>query len=138
MDQQPPLSAEPTKPTLEEKMSRPPGAAAMPQVTSLDTLKSLLEKNLKWSELIYEQNKKIRRHFLWVSLYTAAKIVIVVGAVATAVIFASAWYKGLQKKYPLVFGSRAQTATSTQPFDEFLKALPLSDAQRAQVKEWVK
>jgi hypothetical protein len=130
-------------PTLQEKMSRPPGGLppTIPAGTSMETLKDLMEKNLKWSQLIYEQNKKLQRHFLWTAVFTWIKVIITVAFIVIAVFFASSWYKDLQKKYPFVFGHSKQTATTSTPstsFEEFLKVLPINDSQREQLKALIK
>lgn len=132
----------PPLPTLQEKMSRPPGGVppAMPAGTSMETLKDLMEKNLKWSQLIYEQNKKLQRHFFWTAIFTWIKVIATVAFIVVAVFFASSWYKDLQKRYPFIFGHSKQTVTSTPAtsFEEFLKVLPINDSQREQLKALVK
>ncbi len=127
-------------PSIQEKISRPAGSApVMPQV-SLENLKDLLEKNIRWSQVIYEQNKKILRRIFWSTIFTWIKIIGTIALVVVAVFYASSWYRGLQKKYPLFFGpAPKQTATTTpSSSDEFLKLLPINEAQREQLKTLIK
>lgn len=126
---------------LEDKMSRPAGSMPVMPGASLETLKDLLEKNIRWSQVIYEQNKKILRRIFWSSIFTWVKIVVTIAIIVIAIVYASSWYRTLQKKYPYIFGSAPhQTATSTpsSSVDDFLKILPISDGQRDQLKQLIK
>lgn len=138
---QPAEVEKPALPTIQEKISNPTGSIPAMPGTSLDGLKDLLEKNLRWSQLIYEQNKKILRQIFWGTVFTWAKIIVTLAILILVIIFASSWYANLQKKYPFIFGAPGkQTATSTPPssVDEFLKILPLNDIQRQQLKNFIK
>lgn len=126
---------------LEDKMSRPPGSVPVMPGATLDSLKDLLEKNIRWSQVIYEQNKKILRRIFWSAIFTWVKIVVTIAIIIVAIFYASSWYRTLQKKYPFVFGTAPrQTATSTSStsVDDFLKILPVSDSQREQLKQLIK
>ena len=127
--------------TMEEKLSRPAGSGPIVPGANMDVLKDLLEKNIRWSQAIYEQNKKILRRIFWSSIFTWIKVFITIVFVVVAVFYASSWYRSLQKKYPFIFGSTTKHATTSTPSsstDEFLKVLPISDAQREQLKALIK
>lgn len=109
--------------------------------TSMDPIRELLEKNNKLTQAVYDQNKKILRHFFWGSIFTWAKVLFTVAIIALAVFYASTLYKNLQKKYPFIFGQPQQktSATSTtSSTDELLKLLPISETQREQIKAFLK
>jgi hypothetical protein len=111
------------------------------QQVSLENLKDLLEKNIRWSQVIYEQNRKMQRHIFWGSIFMWFKVIITILLIVLAIFYASSWYRTLQKKYPLFFGQASKqttTSTPTSSTDEFLKLLPINDAQRAQLKTLLK
>jgi hypothetical protein len=126
--------------TIQDKISNPSGSLPAMPGTSLDTLKELLEKNISWSQVIYAQNKKILRRIFWSTIFTWIKVFLTVFFVILAVVYASSWYRGLQKKYPLFLGSTPKTITTSTPssFNELLKILPLNDVQREQLKTFAK
>lgn len=58
-----------------------------PKDVSPEALRELLEKNLKWSQIIYEQNRKINSKLFWTAFASWVRLAILVGAFALA-----AWY----------------------------------------------
>lgn len=54
---------------------------------SPEALRDLLEKNLKWSQIIYEQNRKINSKLFWTAFANWTRLVIMLAAFAAA-----AWY----------------------------------------------
>ncbi|MFA6104977.1 MAG: hypothetical protein WC725_00045 [Patescibacteria group bacterium] len=50
-------------------------------------LRELLEKNLKWSQIIYEQNRKINGKLFWTAFANWVRLIILVGTFAAA-----AWF----------------------------------------------
>lgn len=126
-------------PTVQEKISSPSGSIPAMPGTSLENLKDLLEKNIRWSQVIYEQNKKILRQIFWSTIFTWMKVVVTIAIVAVLAFYASSGYRTLQKKFPFFFGpAPKETATSTTTGEDFLKLLPLNDAQREQLRALIK
>lgn len=74
-----PKSAAPAVPPLQ--------SATPPKDVSPEALRELLEKNLKWSQIIYEQNRKINSKLFWTAFASWVRLTILVGAFAVA-----AWY----------------------------------------------
>ncbi|MBI4993265.1 MAG: hypothetical protein HZC26_04000 [Candidatus Magasanikbacteria bacterium] len=52
-----------------------------------DTLKELIEKNIKWSQVIYEQNRKIKRRLTWMVVGGYLRLMIVVVPLILAFIY---------------------------------------------------
>ena len=107
---------------------------------SPEALRELLEKNLKWSQIIYEQTRKINSKLFWKSVWGWVMFLIFV-VVPTAL---SIWYlpsllRGLESKYqPLLSlmgsGGATSTVNNKGSVDEILKLLPVSDEQKANLK----
>ena len=51
------------------------------------SLKELIEKNLKWSQIIYEQNRKLNGKLLWMAVSSWLKIFIILIPLVAAGIF---------------------------------------------------
>lgn len=100
-------------------------------------IRELLEKNLKWSQIIYEQNRRISRRLLWASIAAWLK-----WAVIAAVIAWSAWYgwpilKNLINQYnsiarelQLPSGQKMDAAT----LEKIIKILPIDQQKQEQIK----
>lgn len=89
-----PTSSTP-KPTLEQKMM--PGAQPVKDVSPL-ALRELIEKNLKWSQILYEQNRRINRKLLWMLVARWLQILIVLGIIGAGIVYAPRWFNSLQKE----------------------------------------
>lgn len=107
---------------------------------SPEALRELLEKNLKWSQIIYEQTRKINSKLFWKSVWSWALFIIFV---VVPTVF-SVWYlppmlRQLEAKYQPLFsliGSGGQTnaVKSQSSVEDILKLLPISDEQKAMLK----
>ena len=58
-----------------------------PKDVSPEALRELLEKNLKWSQIIYEQNRKINSKLFWTAFANWTRLVIMLAAFGAA-----AWF----------------------------------------------
>ena len=58
-----------------------------PAATEMSEVKELLEKNLKWSQIIYEQNRKINGKLFWTAFANWLRLAILV-----ATFRAAAWF----------------------------------------------
>lgn len=99
--------------------------------------RELLEKNLKWSQIIYEQNRKINRRLNWMVAGSWLKLLIILAPILLA-----AWFlPPLIKQYSEVYSSLLNTGTqagTSQSLDQILKILPLNSAQQEQIKTMLK
>lgn len=112
----------------------------IPDVTdaSHDSVKDLLEKNLKWSQIIYEQNRKIRRSLMWNAIGSWIRILIFVIPFVIAGVYLWPMYKNAQGQlFDLLTGVNPITQTSVQDnnaaLKSLMKVLPLSNEQQDQI-----
>lgn len=68
------------------------------------TLKDLVEKNIKWSQVIYEQNKGIKRRLTLMLLASYLKLLIILVPLVLAVIFLPPIIKDLLEQYGNLMG----------------------------------
>lgn len=111
----------------------------IPPKTDTEMIKELLEKNLKWSQIIYEQNRKINNKLMWSAVGNWFRILLVAVPLILAVWFLPPVVKDLKNKYGGLLG--AKTATSTpnpNSFEQLLKILPLDPAKQEQLKALLK
>ena len=109
-----------------------------PVVENEATIKELLEKNLKWSQIIYEQNRKINNKLLWASIGGWIKIVLVVVPLVLAVIFLAPMAKNLTSFYSEMLTNTNPVLKSSGSLEQIMELLPLNSAQQEQVKAILK
>lgn len=123
------VSASETKPTV--KIVAPKTDTVM--------IKELLEKNLKWSQIIYEQNRKINNKLMWSAIGNWFRLLLIVVPLILAIWFLPPVVKELQNKYGGILGVRNTTSTpSTNTIEQLLKFIPLDPAKQEQLKALLK
>jgi hypothetical protein len=139
----------------EEEVKKPTqteGASAMPAanlavknktsdeaVTEAD-LKELIEKNLKWSQIIYEQNRKINNKLLWAAIASWIRTALILIPIILGILFLPSLLKGVWSQYSELLGSSDNTTTTekTARFDSILKFFNLDPAKQEQLKAILK
>lgn len=107
-----------------------------PATDSESSLKELIEKNLKWSQIIYEQNRKINNKLLWIAIGGWVKILLIVLPLIAAVLFLPPLLAGFWSQYSDLLGGA--NSTSTPSFDAMIKLFNLNPAQQEQLKALLK
>lgn len=67
-------------------------------------LRELLEKNLKWSQIIYEQNRKINSKLFWTAFANWVRLIILVGSFAAAAYFLPPLLGNVLNQYNSIMG----------------------------------
>lgn len=103
------------------------------------SLKELMEKNLKWSQIIYEQNRKINNKLLWTAIAEWLKTLLILVPLVFGTILIGPFLKNVIAQYKELLGGD-MTATTTKPgyFDNFFKILNLDPVQQQQMKSLLK
>lgn len=101
-------------------------------------IKELLEKNLKWSQIIYEQNRKINNKLLWTTIASWIKIVIIVVPIVLAIIFLAPMARNLSSFYSNLLLSGGANNKTPESLEQIIKLLPLNQAQQEQIKTILK
>ncbi len=78
------------------------------------SLKELIEKNLKWSQIIYEQNRKINNKLLLTAIAEWLKVLLIVVPLVLGVLFLGPLLKGAMSQYGDLLGNGSAPATDTQ------------------------
>ncbi len=74
------------------------------QICEETDLKDLIEKNIKWSQVIYEQNKKIKNRLTWMVLGSYLRLAIIIIPIILAFIYLPSLLKELFSQYQSVLG----------------------------------
>ena len=69
-----------------------------------DTLKDLVEKNIKWSQVIYEQNRGIKRRLTWMVIGSYLRLLMIVVPLILAFIYLPPLLKDLFAQYSSLLG----------------------------------
>ena len=105
------------------------------------SLKELIEKNLKWSQIIYEQNRKINNKLLWTAVFSWFKIIIIVGPIIWAIIYLQPMLKGVWAQYNELLGgvTAVDKGLSQQgSLESLMKLFNLDPAKQEQLKTLLK
>lgn len=102
------------------------------------SLKELIEKNLKWSQIIYEQNRKINNKLLWSAVANWLRLLIILVPLGLAAWFLSPIAKQLYSTYQQFFGNQTTLDGQSTSFEQMLKLLPMNSAQQEQIKAILK
>ena len=112
-----------------------------PKDASLGSLKELLEKNLKWSQIIYEQNRRINNKLTWAVLASWIKLLIILIPLVFAIWFLPPYVKRALEQYNQLFdGTKGNMSQDEMggSLDKLLKLLPLDPAQEQQLRAILK
>lgn len=111
-----------------------------PPDSAPEALRALMEKNLKWSQILYEQNRRINNKLFWAAVSSWIRT----GLVAIPLILALWFLPAFYQQWRLKFGpfldhiSPQNTASPAQTLEDALKFLPLSAAERERLKTMFK
>lgn len=73
-------------------------------VKNIDDLKELIEKNIKWSQVIYKQNKAIKNRLTLMMIGGYIKLLIVLIPIIIALIYLPPLFKDLFDQYKSLLG----------------------------------
>lgn len=105
------------------------------------SLKELIEKNLKWSQIIYEQNRKINNKLLWTAIANWFKVLLILVPLVLAILFLGPLLKGVISQYSDLLGGNGQQTSDSQQnamSNLLLKWSNLDPAQQEQLKALLK
>lgn len=102
------------------------------------TIKELLEKNLKWSQIIYEQNRKINNKLMWSTVAGWVRVFLIL-----LPLLAAAWFlPDLIEKFQNIYNDLMLIDTNSvgtpNSFDKLMQIIPLDPAKQEQLKALLK
>jgi len=108
--------------------------------TSPSALRELLEKNLKWSQIIYEQNRKINSKLFWYAFAGWIRVFIIIVPLVLAAIYLPPYVSQIWGQYQNLLGQTniLSNGVSSNTLEKFLQLLPLDVAKQEQVKTILK
>lgn len=118
----------------------PVAAPVLPSVPVPDRpeLRELLEKNLKWSQIIYEQNRKINRKMMWLAVAGWFRFVIIAAPIALALWYLPPFIEKFQTTISGFTGGANNIGKPTYSIEQLMQLLPLGEAEKAQLKTLLK
>jgi hypothetical protein len=124
------------KPTIEKKIFGDPV-----KDTSPSALRELLEKNLKWSQIIYEQNRRLNGRLVWSLIANWLRLSIILVPLILGVLFLPNIFKNLRNTYGFLFNpvGTSGVASSTPSAEEIIKLINnLDTKQKAELNKLLK
>lgn len=103
------------------------------------SIQELLEKNLKWSQIIYEQNRRLNSKLLWSAIASWLRFLIIAIPLVIALLYLPPLYREFKVKYgQLLGGAGAASTVAPSSLDQLFKLLPLDAAKQEQLKAILK
>ncbi|TAN33480.1 hypothetical protein EPN28_01550 [Patescibacteria group bacterium] len=107
-----------------------------------EALRELVEKNLKWSQIIYEQNRRINRKLFWSAFLGWFKFLIIVGSLILGAWYLQPYLKGLLNQYGqlmgIIGGGQSGQEAPASSVEEMMKILNLNPEQQERAKGLLK
>ena len=115
----------------------PPADCAGKEDISPACLKDLIEKNLKWSQIIYEQNRKMNNKLLWSAIADWLRLVIILVPIVLALLFLPPILSSLWTQYQNMIGG-STNGPNNYSLDQIFKSLNIDSAKQVQIKALLK
>jgi hypothetical protein len=109
-----------------------------PVPASLDSLKELLEKNLKWSQIIYEQNRRIHGKLVWSAVANWLRVFIILIPLVLALIYLPPIIGNIWSQYEDLLGSGTGKKMDQTSLNNVFKMFNVNPAKQEQIKELLK
>jgi len=108
-----------------------------PKKSEEQSLRELLEKNLKWSQIIYEQNRKINNKLMWSAIGGWVRLFLIVAPLIWAIWFLPPLVSQFMSSYGNLLGGKSG-ANNSGSLEQMMKLLPLDPAKQEQLKALLK
>lgn len=125
--------------------SAPVEKKSEPKDVSPEALRELLEKNLKWSQIIYEQNRKLNGKMFWYAFSGWVRVLLILAPLLLALWFLPPLVRDFFGKYENIMdslqsGGKVLNGKTVSPssLEQLLKILPLNVLQQEQIKAILK
>jgi hypothetical protein len=107
---------------------------------SSDNVKDLLEKNLKWSQIIYEQNRKINHKLMWAAVAGWLRLILILAPLVLALLYLPPIAKSLWSNFDTLTGYTQGTGNlnKSESLEKLLKVFNLNSQQKEQLKTILK
>jgi len=108
--------------------------------TSNDSVKNLLEKNLKWSQIIYEQNRKINHKLMWAAIAGWLRLLLILAPLIIALFYLPPIIKSVWSNFNNITGysQGAGDSKNGNSLENLLKVFNLNTQQKEQLKTILK
>ncbi len=83
-----------------------------------DDLRGLIEKNIKWSQLIFEQNKKIKKRLTLMAVGSYLRLALIIIPIILGIIYLPAFLSDVWQDYASVIGVSPESLLNTSPIDK--------------------
>lgn len=100
----------------------------MSVASSHDSLKELIEKNIKWSQVLYNQNRGIKRRLTMMVVGNYIRLFLILTPIILGIIFLPPFLSDIKEKYTGVFGQVDGNTT----IQEFIQNMLKSNGENAE------
>jgi hypothetical protein len=103
-------------------------------------IKSLIEKNLKWSQIIYEQNRKINSKLFWAAIAGWVRVALILIPIVLGILFLSPLLTKVVSQYSDLLGVSSASISSTpqSSLDNLFTLFNVDPAKQEQIKALLK
>ena len=106
-------------------------------LASGDTLKELIEKNIRWSQVIFTEQQRIRRRLAWMAIASWLRLFVILAPIILALVFYNEIIAYLLSRFSEFFPFAVSSGDSSNIFS-FSDLLSQSGITQEQVAEALK
>lgn len=123
-----------------EAPDKPPELTAPEKVRQLDVpaLQELVEKNIKWSQVIYEQTKKTNRRLTIMAIGSYLRLLLILVPLIFVLIYLPPYIKGLLNTYGSLLGGTDANGNFMDSLDTIIKDYKGGGVNPDQIKTLLK
>lgn len=85
--------------TVESVVVHPPVTETNQRPIGNTALRELIEKNIKWSQVIYNQNRKIQRRLTWITIGNYLRLFVIIAPIILGIIFLPSMFEQFMEQY---------------------------------------
>lgn len=95
----------PSSPSQKDSKKKASSKTTLAPTGKDESLKELIEKNIKWSQVIYDQNKKIKKRLGWMVAGSYLKLILIIAPIIIAMIYLPPLMEQFMAQYSQLLGA---------------------------------
>ncbi len=113
------------------------------ELSSLNgTVKELVEKNIKWSQVLYKQNKKMSRRLTFMAVGSYVRLLIILAPIILGIIYLPRLIDEVQQKYAPFLGPKSEATQGLPggvgPINEIMRQLQSGQIDPDVIEKFIK
>lgn len=113
------------------------------ELSSLNgTVKELVEKNIKWSQVLYKQNKKMSRRLTFMAVGSYIRLFIILAPIVLGIIYLPRLIDEVQEKYAPFLGPKSEATQGLPggvgPLNDIMRQLQSGQIDPKMIEKFIR